>query len=146
MPGDKSTDKSANDARDKDLRARFAELRSEEAADAPEFALPGSGKVHPRPRRWGYIRVTAAACVVAVAFVIGLRLIPRKPERNTTSVASLTEWKAPTDFLLETPGRELLETVPVIGAWPDSSTISDPGRKDQQGKLANSQVRKRVLP
>jgi hypothetical protein len=131
---------------DKDLRGRFAALRSEEAAHSPQFALPESGKIHPQLWRWGYIRLTTAACVVAMAVVIGLRLVPRKPQRNTTSVASLTEWKAPTDFLLETPGRELLQTVPVIGAWPDSSTISDPGRKRQQGKQVNSQARKRALP
>jgi hypothetical protein len=76
---------------------------------------------------------------------LGLRLIPRKPERNMTSVASLTEWKASTDFLLETPGRELLETVPVIGAWPGFSTISEPGKKRRQVKQVNSQI-KRVLP
>jgi len=136
-----------DDMQDKDLRGQFAALRSEEAAEAPEFALPVSGAVRARPRRWGNIRVTVAACVVAmVAVVIGLRLIPRKPGLTMTSVASLTQWKAPTDFLLETPGRELLETVPVIGAWPDSGTISESGKKHQQRKRVNSQVRKRILP
>lgn len=142
MPNDNNID----NTQDQDLRERFAALRSEEAAEAPEFVLLGSGAVHSRPRRSGYIRVTVAAGVVLIAVLIALRLTPRKPEPNTTSVASLTEWKAPTDFLLETPGRELLETVPVIGAWPDSSTISAPGKKHQQGKPVNSQSRKRVLP
>jgi len=141
MQGDKSTD----DTQDKDLRGRFAALRSEEAAETPEFSLPGSGGVHLRPRRWGTLRVTVAAFLVAMVAALGLRLIPRKPERNMTSVASLTEWKASTDFLLETPGRELLETVPVIGAWPGFSTISEPGKKRRQVKQVNSQI-KRVLP
>ncbi len=37
--------------------------------------------------------------------------------RRRQTVASITEWKAPTDFLLETPGSELLRTVPEIGQW-----------------------------
>lgn len=153
MQGDKRTDDlqdddmQHDDVQDKDLRELFAKLRSEEAAEAPEFALPESGGAHLRPRRRGDIKVTVAAFVLAmVAVVVGLRLIPRKPERNITSVASLTEWKAATDFLLQTPGRELLETVPVIGAWPDSSTISKPAKKRQPGKQVNSHVGKKVLP
>ena len=30
-------------------------------------------------------------------------------------MTSIEQWTAPTDFLLETPGRELVETVPRIG-------------------------------
>src|SRR6476659_5864137 len=44
------------------------------------------------------------------------------------SVASLAEWKAPTDFLLETPGRELLRTVPEIGEWR-GYTVALPGTR-----------------
>jgi hypothetical protein len=142
MQGDESHDKSNNDTQDKDLRGRFAALRSEEAAEAPEFALPGPGGLHPRSRLSGNISVTVACVVAMVAVVIGLRLIPWKPERNTTPVASLTEWKAPTDFLLETPGRELLETVPVIGAWPDSSTLSEPGKSVSKGNKSSRRLEK----
>jgi hypothetical protein len=33
------------------------------------------------------------------------------------TTASITTWKPATDFLLETPGREVLYDVPAIGAW-----------------------------
>jgi len=54
-------------------------------------------------------------------------------------VASLMEWKPPTDFLLETPGRELLRTVPAIGAV-QNGLIAPPQHR------RNPQVRKPVLP
>jgi hypothetical protein len=101
---------------DNDLRTRFAELRREEDARAPRFTLPSPGGAAPRLR---LARRVALALSLAglVACIFFLRLM-RQPERLPAKTAiSLTEWKAPTDFLLETPGRDLLRTVPAIGVW-----------------------------
>ncbi len=128
------------DFRDDDLRARFAELRREEEAQAPEFAFPSPGWAG-QGRRWsaGKLIAVAACLVTIVAAVFLLRLVPPEPERKPGKpVASLTEWRAPTDFLLETPGRELLRTVPAIGVWHDYAKTSKPRQKPQ--------VRKQVLP
>jgi hypothetical protein len=103
-----------NDKTDNTLRRRFAALRREEDQQTPEFALlwqAGAGARRPQAR-W----FAAAACaLIALLAFLWIRSVQRRPDDKT--VASISEWKAPTDFLLETPGRELLRTVPEIGEW-----------------------------
>ena len=110
---------------DHDLRGRFAALRHEEEQQAPEFAA--LWRHRPRSSRGKARWLAVAACVVIVAAaVIWQRAPGRRPQ--DFSVASITEWKAPTDFLLETPGRELLRTVPAIGDWPGYAATAFPAR------------------
>ena len=108
---------------DNTLRRRFAALRREDEQHAPEFASLWKAHVGTRRRkaragaprrqvRW--FAVTACALIALLAF-LWIRSAQRRPEE--TMAASITEWKAPTDFLLETPGREFLRTVPEIGRW-----------------------------
>ena len=117
------------------LRDRFAVLRREERESVPEFASLWRSRVRaPRGKvRW----VVAAACVLIVLAAV---LRPRSGKRGPEGVpvASITEWRAPTDFLLETPGRELLRTVPEIGEWRGYTAARVPRTKP-------SQVKKKVL-
>ena len=121
---------------DRDLRDRFAALRREEEAQAPDFVVLTT----PRRRRSPGKFIIVVACVVAiVSAVFLLRPVPRKPGQGTGgNIASITEWKAPTDFLLDTPGRELLRAVPAIGDWRDYSQSS--------GRQRHPQARKHALP
>ena len=121
---------------DDDLRDRFAALRREEEGQAPEFALHVPGVAGHGRRRSGVKIIAVAVTLVTVAAAIfWLRLVPQKPEREVVKpVASLTQWRAPTDFLLETPGRELLRTVPAIGVWHDYIEVPKPGQKHTQVK------------
>jgi hypothetical protein len=128
------------DSQDEDLRTRFAELRREEELRVPQFAFPPP-RLAGQDRRWGTGRLIAgAACVAAlVAAALFLRFVPSQPARTGQPVATLTEWRSPTDFLLETPGRELLRSVPAIGVWQDYTGVSKPKQK-------HPQVQKQVLP
>ena len=115
---------------DNTLRRRFAALRRDEEQYAPEFAglwyaragARRQGKARVGTRRWvaragtqaRWFAATACALIALLAF-FWIRSAQRLAEEKT--VASITDWKAPTDFLLETPGRELLRTVPEIGEW-----------------------------
>jgi hypothetical protein len=96
-----------------ELRSRFAALRSEDAARTPSFE-----QVLRRARPKDDIRLRALAatvCVVAIA-VTGIVLhVTAKRAPRVLEAASLAHWRAPTDFLLYTPGRELLHSVPSIG-------------------------------
>ena len=83
---------------DDQLRNAFAELRRAELAHVPRFA------VMPRKRR-PYIALAFAAVVLLIVLVVAV--LPHRP-----SAPSISAWKAPTDFLLQTPGRELLVSVP----------------------------------
>ena len=92
------------------LRRRFALLRREEEQHAPEFArLWSVCAAARRQARW--FAVTACALIALLAFL--WILSARRPKEITA--ASITQWKSPTDFLLETPGGELLRTVPEFG-------------------------------
>jgi hypothetical protein len=85
--------------------------------------------------------LAAAACLAAIAAAgLWLRTVVHRwqPEPGK-QVASIADWKPPTDFLLDTPGRELLDTVPAIGALQSSVIAATPHRKNQQ-------ARKPVLP
>ncbi len=126
---------------DDDLRARFAALRREEEALAPEFAFPVAAVPQRRRRSVGKRLAFAASLVtLSVVVVLVLRFASQKAHLGPgRPVASLTAWKAPTDFLLETPGRELLRTVPAIGVWHDHNQATKPNRKYPP-------VKKQVLP
>ena len=112
-----------NDLHDNELRSRFAELRREEEAQGPAFALPRPNGMRHGSRlqpRLGRIAAVALCLAGIIAGVLFLQLLRPHVDRSPGKApVSLTEWKAPTDFLLETPGRELLRAVPEIGAWHD---------------------------
>ena len=95
---------------DQSLRERFARLRAEVDGVAPLFSLPA---VHRPPRRVSVVWAAAAAVVLAV---VGTWYVTSRGEQRVPYAIDLaaTAWKAPTDFLLETPGMALLDSIPVI--------------------------------
>lgn len=101
------------DDEDRDLRGWFAAQRREEQEAAPPFRrVWAAARAQRRPRP----RVRFAIAAVALALVALLWLRPdtgRAPEPGTSP--SIAQWRSPTDFLLATPGRELLSTVPALG-------------------------------
>ena len=128
-------------ANDRDLRDRFAVLRRQEEAKAPRLTgRPVSCREPVRPRSPAAL-LAAAACLLATAAAgLWMRTVSHRPQPEPRNpVASLMEWKPPTDFLLETPGHELLRTVPAIGALQNGFIAPTHHRR-------NSQVRKPVLP
>ena len=93
---------------DVDLRQAFDALRHEDAKAAPAFEAV---RARARPPRLTPLGGLLAAASVAAAI---LGLVVRRPD-PPPPMASMEQWTAPTDFLLETPGREILQTVPRIG-------------------------------
>lgn len=98
---------------DRDLREGFARLRDEDRARVPAFRVP------PAAPRWTWSpRVVIAAAIILVALMLA------RPDRTPTSLSSrfvdlrTATWQSPTDFLLVTPGSELLRSVPAVGS-PD---------------------------
>jgi len=110
---------------DADLRAAFAALRRDDSASAPGFepllaaAEARSKAAADRSRR---LLVPVMAGTLAAAALVALVITAvRRPAAPLPSLASIEQWTAPTDFLLETPGREFLETVPRIGVMRSES-------------------------
>lgn len=97
---------------DDDLRRAFERLRRADAAATPPFerVLARSAR---RPRKARGLAVLASASVAA-AVLAGLAI--RRSDPPPMPVVSLEGWTAPTDFLLETPGRRILGGETGIGA------------------------------
>jgi len=87
---------------DDQLRNAFAELRRAEATQTPPYVAPALSR-RPSRLRVGSTLAFAALLLIVLAVV----MIPRRPPQP-----SISAWRAPTDFLLQTPGRELLNSVP----------------------------------
>ena len=96
------------------LASAFAELRREEETRTPPFEeMVRRGRTQPARAtgRLGTRPLWLAAAVALAVLGIWLGLRSRHP-----AAPSLAEWRSPTDFLLATPGRDLL----VAPAWDRS--------------------------
>jgi hypothetical protein len=128
MPEDPSSQPSLSDEQ---LWQLFSVLRQEDEAHAPPFIAEASAQPQHSPRRPGW--TLAAACVLATTILAAFLWLryespPRTatPDRGSAQAVSITEWRPPTDFLLNTPGREILRTAPVIRSRPYPLSTSSP--------------------
>lgn len=98
---------------DRSLRELFARLKQEDRGRIPSFRMP---KGRARTRAVWVPRVAIAAAIALVAIVLA------RPDRPAPSVSVVdlgsVTWRSPTDFLLATPGSDLMRTVPAFGS-PD---------------------------
>jgi hypothetical protein len=97
------------------IRELFAELRSTERAQAPNFRTMLERQSAPRRivRPLARFLVSAAAAVVFLAAgVVVWHRLHRPGISRMATVSSIVSWKSPTAILLRTPGRELLRGVP----------------------------------
>jgi hypothetical protein len=107
---------------DRDLRDRFAHLRAEDRAGVPAFRAPSAAA------RWSWSpRLVVAAAIVLIALVLA------RPDATPPRLAHEVDlgaaaWRSPTDFLLVTPGRELLRSVPTLGSPETLAPIDLRGR------------------
>jgi len=109
---------------DRELRELFARLREEDRARIPSFRAPAAREA---PRWMWAPRIAAAAAIVLITLVLAW---PDRPQSVTLHGVDLgaAAWQSPTDFLLITPGSELLRTVPAVGS-PDDWTAIDLRRR-----------------
>jgi anti-sigma factor RsiW len=72
-----------------------------------------------RGRAWRVWGLAGAMAVIVATLLIGLtwhwRAVWTVPETELAAAQKLAEWRAPSDVLLETPGREILRTTPRLG-------------------------------
>ena len=96
---------------DSRLRRHFANLREEDRSAAPPFGRTAAAAAA-FSRRGSSLRIALAAMpVLAIAVMLAVRT-----HRSTDAVArKLAVWSSPTAFLLETPGKQLLNQTPRLG-------------------------------
>jgi hypothetical protein len=95
---------------DAELRARFRTLARDEAAAAPPFRVAAAR------RRRSVVPFVAAASLATGAATVAVILATRTPPAPYPIDLGAATWTAPTDFLLATPGRDLLSHLPSIAA------------------------------
>ena len=126
-----------NDSHDRDLREAFDALDREVRVNAGSFANLASAQALNAARRRRRFR-QSALLVVAILIPATLALRARSAssfdfERFTTLTGidpGQVTWQAPSDFLLDVPGRDLLRRVPVLeihlpALAPDSARPPD---------------------
>jgi hypothetical protein len=94
------------------LRRHFESLRRAEEARVPGFEHV-MARADRRSSRASWRLAIATSMVLAVVTVATIRV--SRPHGSATIQATapmLADWHSPTDFLLNTPVRELLQTIP----------------------------------
>jgi hypothetical protein len=84
-----------------------------------------------RARQWRVWTQAGAAAAIAVLMIGAMmywRAAQTIPEDELAAVQKLTEWRAPSDALLATPGQEILRTMPRLG----ESYLSVPVKTDEE--------------
>ena len=96
---------------DSRLRTHFANLREEDRSAAPPFGRTAASAAA-FSRRGSSLRIALAAILIlAIAVMLAVRT-----HRSTDAVSrELAAWSSPTAFLLETPGKQLLNRTPRLG-------------------------------
>ena len=112
-----------------ELRRRFAQLREADQEGAPSFAQT-YGRRRAR-RSWRAALSLRPLVIGAVAvFVIAATWLVRARSVSPAAVTpTITTWRAPTDVLLRTPGRELLGPIPALGASVLDLMIPTPSKR-----------------
>jgi hypothetical protein len=126
------------------LRARSERLNTllplvaqgaEPSADFRARVLAAAQATHETSRgpAWPvWQRAGAMAAVLVAALVITFTLYRRDartlPQGELTAAQKLSEWRAPSDVLLKTPGRQILQTTPRLG----QSYLQVPAKTDKE--------------
>ena len=100
---------------DHHVKQAFEALRQEDAAGTPPFAATIAAA---RARRTARPRRRALGLAAAVILVVAVVVISLRRERDGVRLEidlATVRWQAPTDFLLNLPGDELLRSVPQFG-------------------------------
>ena len=96
---------------DSRLRTHFANLREEDRSAAPPFGRTAAAAAAFSHRSSSLRIAFAAMPVLAIAVMLAVRT-----HRSTDAVSrELAAWSSPTAFLLETPGKQLLNRTPRLG-------------------------------
>ena len=92
---------------DRDLREVFRRLRDAERAGILGFRIqPPPQRRMPRPQ-------LGALLVILIVIIAGTFVEENVPDRRPAPPpVTLSTWRAPTDVLLQTPGRELVQSTP----------------------------------
>lgn len=126
---------------DRDVRRAFETLGRQVTASAPSFAALTSNEAL-RSARWRRRRRTGFVATIGIAAMVLATRVQPTGDFDFDKFTALTgidlgevTWTAPSDFLLDVPGSDLLGSVPIIEvtmpvAGPDN--LPAPAANDTQ--------------
>lgn len=100
------------------LKQYFANSRASDERSAPDFVntvAAASTRAVARERRRRTNGILAAGMLLGMAG-LGVVLIHKPPYVAPKEAVSLLSWTSPTDFLLETPGKQFATGMPAPGS------------------------------
>lgn len=108
---------------EKKIRELFQQLKREDERLATPFATAWEAAVSrmQRSRRgWRFVAMWATSVVLALGLGISILYFNRTSKgldamEISQSVLLMSQWQSPTEFLLNTPGRQFLASVPQLG-------------------------------
>src|SRR5437867_3640560 len=109
-----------SDLEETQLKQLFADLRQQDERTTPSFgatwhsAMARSEAVRPSLAWFRLSTLTAVLIGVAVAVSVFLPRSRTEPRQAQPVSLTISQWQSPTDFLLTTPGEQLLKTVPQL--------------------------------
>ncbi len=120
---------------DRRLCAFFRDLHEKIDLPVPPYASVAHPGRSARPARFSatLARVLILALVAGVLLLVVRGHATRAPggDEATRLASQLSHWKAPTDFLLETPGIEYLQSPPTFGVGTEALP-GDPNDSTQE--------------
>lgn len=97
---------------ERELKVLFETLRNEEMQHTPRYS-PTRSPGHGRTIRVRLRLAIAGVLMLSIAALLIVSLPSDSPP--ATAAIPIAEWKAPTDFLLLTPGHDLMQSAPRFG-------------------------------
>ena len=108
--------------RDAELKACLQDARQGTAEDAPPFSPMWSralARGRSGRRRGLRLGLAVAAALVVLTLLVGLQVRERAAFKKAEVAAiEMSQWRAPLDFLLQTPGQEWLAATPSLNLLP----------------------------
>jgi hypothetical protein len=109
------------------IERALSEQRRHDEGLAPDFRSLLARPARRASRGPAGRRLALAALLVALGVALWSRSRPPAPPPSgpaSMATGSLTTWRAPTDFLLETPGSRLWSSPPVFGSVEAEKALS----------------------
>lgn len=97
---------------ERDLKVLFEALRNEETQHTPPYS-PARSFRRVRTTRVRFRLAIAGVLMLSIAALVIVSLPSDSPPAR--AAIPIAEWKAPTDFLLLTPGHDLMQSAPRFG-------------------------------
>lgn len=102
---------------DNEIKKIFQQMKEDDLRVTPPFVKSlemASSKIEKESRRRSFLKITATCALLIAVGISGFFLWHERTTKHG-KYESISHWRPPTEFLLKTPGQELLKTVPKLG-------------------------------